>query len=379
MRSHRSKQRGPVRMLGILAVALSAVVATASAATGAPEDAAQLASPGGSGEYVVSYSGTQQAAEAAIKAAGGTVEDVTAQVGLALVSSDDSAFMDKVRTRAEIRGAAKNHSVGTSRLGMPHRFAGERLSAAERAQAARDASASADASTSTTSSEPLAGRQWDMRMIDAEAAQRTATGKGVDVGIMDTGIDARHPDIAPNFDAKRSRNFTTDIPAIDGPCEYKGCKDPANVDNDGHGTHVSGIIAAADNHFGIGGVAPDATLVNVRAGQDSGYFFLYETVKALVYSGDIRLDVVNMSFYTDPWLYNCTSRDEYISGTVTDAELTEQRLVSELVLGAVEYAHSRGVTLVAAAGNEHNDLAAPTRIDETTPAYPAAAPRRRGG
>jgi subtilisin family serine protease len=365
-------------MLGILAVALSVVVATASAATGAPEDAAQPASTGGSGEYVVSYSGTQQAAEAAIKAAGGTVEDVTAQVGLALVSSDDSAFMDKVRTRTGIRGAARNHSVGTSRLGMPHRFAGERPTAAERAQAGRSGSPDASASASTSaSSEPLANRQWDMRLIDAEAAQRTATGKGVDVGIMDTGIDARHPDIAPNFDAKRSRNFTTDIPAIDGPCEYKGCKDPANVDNDGHGTHVAGIVAGADNHFGIGGVAPDATLVNVRAGQDSGYFFLYETVKALVYSGDIHLDVVNMSFYTDPWLYNCTSRDEYISGTVTNAELTEQRLVSELVLGAVEYAHSRGVTLVAAAGNEHNDLAAPTRIDETSPDYPPDTARPR--
>jgi subtilisin family serine protease len=364
-------------MLGILAVACTTVVATASAASGTPQDAAQSASSGATTEYVVAYSGSEQAATAAIQAAGGSVKDVTAQVGLALVTSTDGAFMDKVRTRAEIRGAAKNHSVGTSRLGMPHRFAGERLSAAERAQAARDASASADASTSTTSSEPLAGRQWDMRMIDAEAAQRTATGKGVDVGIMDTGIDARHPDIAPNFDAKRSRNFTTDIPAIDGPCEYRGCKDPANVDNDGHGTHVSGIIAAADNHFGIGGVAPDATLVNVRAGQDSGYFFLYETVKALVYSGDIHLDVVNMSFYTDPWLYNCTSRDEYVSGTVTDSELAEQRLISKLLLGAVEYAHSRGVTLVAAAGNEHTDLAAPTRIDETSPDYPPDTARPR--
>ena len=364
-------------MLGILAVACTTVVATASAASGSPQDAAQSASSGVTTEYVVAYSGSEQAATAAIQAAGGSVKDVTAQVGLALVTSTDGAFMDKVRTRAEIRGAAKNHSVGTSRLGMPHRFAGERLSAAERAQAARDASASADASTSTTSSEPLAGRQWDMRMIDAEAAQRMATGKGVDVGVMDTGIDARHPDIAPNFDAKRSRNFTTDIPAIDGPCEYRGCKDPANVDNDGHGTHVSGIIAAADNHFGIGGVAPDATLVNVRAGQDSGYFFLYETVKALVYSGDIHLDVVNMSFYTDPWLYNCTSRDEYVSGTVTDSELAEQRLISKLLLGAVEYAHSRGVTLIAAAGNEHTDLAAPTRIDETSPDYPPDTARPR--
>ena len=306
------------------------------------------------------------------------MEDVTSQIGLALVTATDGAFMDKVRAGTGIRGAARNHSVGLSRQGMPHHYAGERVDATERAQASRPGKAGSP-STPGPLAEPLSDLQWDMEMIGAtpDGAWEEATGKGVDVGIMDTGIDARHPDIAPNFDAKRSRNFTTDIPDIDGPCEYKDCKDPANVDNDGHGTHVAGIVAAADNEFGIGGVAPDATLVNVRAGQDSGYFFLYETVKALVYSGDIRLDVVNMSFYTDPWLYNCTSPDEYVSGTVSDAQLTEQRLISELVLGAVEYASDRGVTLVAAAGNEHTDLAAPTRSDATSPDYPpnTAQPR----
>ena len=82
---------------------------------------------------------------------------------------------------------------------------------------------------------------------------------------------------------------------------------PARRVDDGHGTHVA-AIAAAGNRIGISGVAPDATLVNLRSGQDSGYFFLYETVSALACAGDSRLDVVNMSFYTDPWLYNCRSR-----------------------------------------------------------------------
>jgi subtilisin family serine protease len=378
MWSRLSRERRSLQSIGVLAAAFTVVVASATAATGAADEAAvQGASAGAGGEYVVAFSGSSQAATAAINAAGGTVEDVTAQVGLALVTSTDGAFMDKVRARSGIRGAAKNHSVGVSRQGMPHRYAGERLGATERAQA-RSGQAGGSA-THEPDAEPLSDLQWDMEMIGAtpDGAWEEATGKGVDVGIMDTGIDARHPDLAPNFDAKRSRNFTTDIPAIDGPCEYKNCKDPANVDNDGHGTHVAGIVAAADNDFGIGGVAPDATLVNVRAGQDSGYFFLYETVKALVYSGDIHLDVVNMSFYTDPWLYNCTSRDEYIEGDVTDAELTEQRLISELVLGAVKYASDRGVTLIAAAGNEHTDLAAPTRMDETSPDYPLDTARPR--
>jgi subtilisin family serine protease len=260
---------------------------------------------------------------------------------------------------------------------MPHRFAEERPVATDRTGGGPGHGGGPHGQQ--PGSEPLADLQWDMQMIGAtpDAAQRRATGRGVDVGIIDTGIDGSHPDIACNFDSGRSRNFTTDIPEIDGPCEVAGCVDPVDEDDDGHGTHVAGIVAADDNGFGIGGVAPDATLVNVRAGQDSGYFFLYETVAALVYSGDIRLDVVNMSFYTDPWLYNCTTAGEYVEGAVTEDELAEQRLVRELLLDAIDYAHGRGVTLVAAAGNEHTNLAAPTRTDETSPDYPLDTARPR--
>jgi subtilisin family serine protease len=364
---------GPLRTVGVLAAAVTALVASAPAATAAP--AAEQTS---TTEYVVAFSGSPDAASAAIQAAGGSVQDVTEQVGVALVTSDNAAFLDAVRAQSDITGAARNHAVGTSSPGMPHRFAEERPSGEQPGGGSGHGGGSSGHGHGH-GSEPLADLQWDMQMIGAtpDAAQRRATGKGVDVGIIDTGIDASHPDLAKNFDAERSRNFTTDIPDIDGPCEVPSCVDPANVDDGGHGTHVAGIVAADDNGFGIGGVAPDATLVNVRAGQDSGYFFLYETVAALVYSGDIRLDVVNMSFYTDPWLYNCTSREEYLEGDVTDEELAEQRLVRELVTGAADYAHERGVTLVAAAGNEHTDLAAPTRTDATSPDYPPDTARPR--
>jgi subtilisin family serine protease len=153
-----------------------------------------------------------------------------------------------------------------------------------------------------------------MRMIGAQRADGSPAlqerGAGVLVGIIDTGIDGNHPDIAPNFSNALSRNFTTDMPDIDGPCEYAGCVDPANVDHDGHGTHVAGTVASPVNGLGITGVAPEATLVNIRAGQDSGYFFLGPTVDALTYAGDAGIDVVNMSFYVDPWLFNCPSGDD---------------------------------------------------------------------
>ena len=216
-------------------------------------------------------------------------------------------------------------------------------------------------------SDPLDSYLWGMDMIDASAAHAIDMGdKRVKVGVMDTGVDASHPDIAPNFDAKLSRNFTTDIPAIDGDCEVSSCVDPANVDDDGHGTHVAGTMAGAMNGIGVSGVAPDVDIVNVRAGQDSGYFFLTPTVNALTYSGDVGIDVVNMSFYVDPWAYNC------LGGAPEDCpeEAAEQDVIIEAMTRALNYAHDHGVTLVGALGNGHDDLANP-RVDTSSPDYPA--------
>ncbi len=164
----------------------------------------------------------------------------------------------------------------------------------------------------------------------------------VRVGIIDTGIDASHPDIAPNFDPALSRNFVTDMPDIDGPCEEPTCHDPADVDQGGHGTHVAGTVGAALNGVGIAGVAPKVDLVNLRAGQDSGYFFLQPTVNALTYAGDHGIDVVNMSFYIDPWLYNCAdnpadSPAEQAASSGRSSTATQR---------ALNYAHNHGVTLV---------------------------------
>ena len=191
---------------------------------------------------------------------------------------------------------------------------------------------------------------------------------GVLVGIIDTGIDASHPDIAANFSAALSRNFTTDIPLVDGPCgdEPDGsCNDPANVDENSHGTHVASIVGSPINELGVAGVAPEVTLVNLRAGQDSGYFFLQPSVDALTFAADNGIDVVNMSYFIDPWLYNC--RDNPADSP--DAQL-QQRTIIEATQRALEYAHKGGVVLVGSSGNEHTDLGAETKVDEISPDFP---------
>ena len=158
----------------------------------------------------------------------------------------------------------------------------------------------------------------------------------------------------------------------DEPCEVEpSCVDPVDRDDDGHGTHVASTIGSPVNGVGIAGVAPNVTLVNIRAGQDSGYFFLQPTLDALTYAGDLGVDVVNMSFYVDPWLYNCTSNP-----ADSPEEQAEQRTIRQAVQRAVTYARGKGVLPVAAAGNGATDLGHPT-LDETSPDYPVGAEKVR--
>ena len=209
------------------------------------------------------------------------------------------------------------------------------------------------------SSEPLAECQWDMAIIDAnQAAWSNATGEGVTVGVIDSGIDATHRDIAANLDLARSCSFIAPGTPTANPAEYAtDCTNKAALrDFYGHGTHVASIVAAPINGVGIAGVAPEATLVALKACTGEGYCFVDSVAAALRYAGDQRLDIVNMSLFADPYLYYCRN----------DAE---QRAMLQQLQSAARYAQQRGVVIVASAGNEADDLQHPT-IDEISPDYP---------
>ncbi len=326
-------------------------------------------------KYVVLYESDASlaAAHAAIAAAGGTIIEENRAVGLATVRSANADFVADASAQAALFGAASNRPIGTAGPARPHKFMEERLQSERNSSKFRLAltgGAKEDEATPGGDFEPLAPLQWDMAMIHAtkyESHSVQPGRKGVLVGVIDTGIDGSQPDIAPNFDAALSRNFTTDIEDVDGPCADEpdqSCSDPADVDENSHGTHVAGTIAAATNGLGIDGIAPNVTLVNLRAGQDSGYFFLQPSVDALTYAGDNGIDVVNMSYFIDPWLYNC----KHNPADSPEAQL-EQRTIIEATNRALRYAYKHGVTLVSALGNENTDLGHPT-IDEISPDYP---------
>jgi subtilisin family serine protease len=351
----------------------AAVVSTGLAASG-PAGAAtsDTAATQAATDYVVLHEvGSDAAAtKAAVVAAGGTVVSTNDDLGYVVARSSATNFAQQVDAAPGVLGAARNRVIGEAPK--------EKQASKDEIENMKSLVAKAQSTTrhggGSVTAEPLADLQWDMKQIDATATGSYAKQKGskkVLVGIIDTGIDGTHPDIAPNFDAALSRNFTTDMPDIDGPCEVASCVDPANVDDDGHGTHVASTIGSPINGLGIAGVAPNVTLVNIRAGQDSGYFFLKSTLDALTYAGKIGVDVVNMSYYTDPWLYNCLDNP-----ADTPAERTEQKVVREATQRALDFARGKGVLPIAAEGNEATDLGNPT-FDDTSPDYPVDAPKER--
>jgi lantibiotic leader peptide-processing serine protease len=222
------------------------------------------------------------------------------------------------------------------------------------------------------SSEPLARCQWDMALINADTATWSrATGAGVRVGVIDGGVDLNHPDIAPNLDVADSCSFVrSDDPAIvaglASPTEAGNgnCSNKAAVqDVYGHGTHVASTIAAPVNGIGIAGVAPDATIVALKACTASTYCFGYAVAAALRYAGDHDIDIVNMSLFADPYLYYCGN----------DAD---QRAMMRELQSAARYAQQHGVLLVASAGNQSTDLRHPI-LDTVSPDGPEDVPITR--
>jgi subtilisin family serine protease len=321
-------------------------------------------------EYVVLYERGVSAAQGreAVEDAGGRIVSVNTKIGVATVRSSNRDFTADAAREGALVGAARNRPIGHA----PKMSAWQPQWGIERSGISGKRRAHWPAAAPTD--EPFAGAQWDMKLIGATSDgsyRRQPGSKKVRVGIIDTGIDASHPDIAPNFDRRLSRNFVDDIPLIDGPCEVPSCHDPADVDQGGHGTHVAGTVGAAINGVGIAGVAPEVDLVNLRGGQDSGFFFLQPSVDALTYAADHGIDVVNMSYFIDPWLYNCAS---YPGDS--PAEQQEQRTIIAATQRALAYARDRGVTLIAALGNEDDDLGAP-EPDTISPDYPPGNERTR--
>ena len=363
------------------AVSVSAApVAESSAQQATTQPAAPAAPTTPSGKIVVL---TKKGASvddvvSRVKKAGGTVESVNEDIGMITVDAEDDDFAAEARKLTGVDNAAAEISVGSApvRTGAApdedvlkeHQQSSDR----KKAKGAAPSTGRAGDPKAKTA-DPLDENLWAHDMLEVDRARSVTAGdERVKVGVLDTGIQANHPDIADNFDRDLSKNFARDIPMIDGDCEYDGCVDPPTVDHGGHGTHVAGSIAAAGNGYGVSGVASDVSLVNIRGGQDSGYFFLGPVANALTYAADSGIDVVNMSFYVDPYAFHC------VGGAPEDnpEQAAQQEMTIETMERALDYAHRQDVTLVGSLGNGHDDLANP-RNDLSSPNFPEGVAHER--
>lgn len=200
------------------------------------------------------------------------------------------------------------------------------------------------------------GQQWDMQMIKVpEAHQITQGSSKVLVGVLDSGIDADHPDLANQID------WSTSVGCADAgrPDTAAAAWQPTTSD---HGTHVAGTIAAERNGIGIVGVAPGVKMASVKVVNDDGYIFPEYAICGFMWAGEHGMDVTNNSYYIDPFEFWCSDQPE-------------QAPAIEAVRRAVRWSSDQGAAHVAAAGNSAYDLANKTTDSNSPNDQPTATQR----
>ncbi|MEW6273793.1 MAG: S8 family peptidase [Bacillota bacterium] len=124
---------------------------------------------------------------------------------------------------------------------------------------------------------------WGVQRIGAPEAWPVSRGEGVKVGILDTGVDFSHPDLKVNFK---------------GGINLLSPQSPP-LDDNGHGTHVAGIIAAVDNGFGILGASPGVHLFAVKALNAAGEGYFSDVIRGLDWCMQNGPEIINLSFGSD--------------------------------------------------------------------------------
>ena len=161
--------------------------------------------------------------------------------------------------------------------------------------------------------------KWGMEKVNAPSAWSRTRGKGVKVAVIDTGIDFDHPEITT----------VGGYNAIDSSVSYK--------DDNGHGTHVAGTIAAADNDIGVVGIAPDVSLYGVKVLNARGRGTFAGVIDGIQWAVQNGMDVANMSLGAS-------------RGT-------------EALKDAMDAAKAAGTIIIAAAGNSGGSVGYPAAYD----------------
>jgi subtilisin family serine protease len=262
--------------------------------------------------------------------AGGSIAATYSNLGIVLAKTTATGFATALRADSRVS------AVGLS-------------SAVSSVLAKKQTTPKANAHTvKAPGSDALSYRQWDMDQIHAPQARAINAGSSsVLVGVLDSGIDITHPDLAGQVNTAASASCVGGIPNTSS----------AVWANDiiGHGTHVSGIIAGKQNGLGIVGVAPGVKLAAVKLAVDDindpnfGLVLADAFVCAIDWAIGHNFDVMNASLTIDP--FTAPFDDIFCSND------PDRLAVIQMVRQAVLKAGSQNVSLVAAAGNMALDLA----------------------
>jgi subtilisin family serine protease len=183
------------------------------------------------------------------------------------------------------------------------------------------------------------GLQWSLAQINAESAWATSTGAGQVIAIVDTGVDLGHPDLQGHLVAGATFTGCPTAPNGCGNGDWESGQTQEAPSP--HGTHVAGIAAAVTgNGTGVAGVARDARLMPVKVLTDEGGSF-EEVAAGIRWAANNGADVINLSLGALPGVQALP-----LVGELDDAKQ------------AIDYAVSRGVVVVAAAGNEFTSICA---------------------
>ncbi|HEX8648583.1 MAG TPA: S8 family serine peptidase [Thermoleophilaceae bacterium] len=211
-----------------------------------------------------------------------------------------------------------------------------------RAALAAAVAALAAAAPAHAAPDPLRGEQWNLDMVESDAAHATAAGAGAVVAVIDSGVNAAHPDLAARL--LPGRDFVQD--------------DDTPQDTDGHGTHVTGIVVAnKENGAGISSVAPAATVLPLRVLGEDGSGSTEDVAAAIDYAVAHGAHVINLSLGSDVPLIGAGG--------------------DEVFNAALGRAAAANVTIVAAAGNNSVPICEQPAISGRLLCV-GAADRRRG-